>query len=247
MLAPGPRPLRQPRRIARGPQPLPPVAGRQRRCRAGVGHGPPPSGRGAAGAGGDGRRTPRSVALLPEGIQWLRDRGVGRIDLTLNVWARWRPADMERLEESLVRAADLWRAGLPECGINWFDEKAAHLAGHSDRAHRPLRVWRRGGGRGPVGQPLPVRAADRRRPGRPSAAAAGQRPLGRGLLRPAGGGGAAGGLRRVRGQQASATRSAAATTTSAPTTWTGPTPCCACSTGSAAGRRPACCNSWKFP
>ncbi len=72
---------------------------------------------------------PMSVALLPEGIQWLRGRGVGRIDLTLDVWARWRPPDVERLEESLGRAADLWQAGLPECGINWFDEKAAHLAG----------------------------------------------------------------------------------------------------------------------
>jgi uncharacterized protein len=71
---------------------------------------------------------PESAALLPEGIGWLRGRGVRRIDLTLNVWAAWRSPDVERLEESLVRVADLWQAGLPRHGINWFDEKAAQLA-----------------------------------------------------------------------------------------------------------------------
>ena len=71
---------------------------------------------------------PGNAAFLPEAVQWLRDRGVTRIDLTLDVWAAWQSADVERLEESLIRVADLWQAGLPRHGINWFDEKAAHLA-----------------------------------------------------------------------------------------------------------------------
>jgi uncharacterized protein len=72
---------------------------------------------------------PDSVTSLAEGIEWLRERGVERIDLTLDVWASWSSADAEQLERALVAAADLWRAGLPQLGINWFDEKAAHLTG----------------------------------------------------------------------------------------------------------------------
>jgi uncharacterized protein len=72
---------------------------------------------------------PESAGSLAEGIRWLCDRGVERIDLTLDVWAMWRQPDVEQLERSLIAAADVWRAGLPDRGINWFDEKAAHLAG----------------------------------------------------------------------------------------------------------------------
>jgi uncharacterized protein len=72
---------------------------------------------------------PESTVALPDGIHWLRVRGVERIDLTLDVWARWRPEDTVQLERAIVAAADVWRAGLPRLGINWFDEKAAHLAG----------------------------------------------------------------------------------------------------------------------
>jgi uncharacterized protein len=72
---------------------------------------------------------PDTAVSLPDGIQWLRDRGVRRIDLTLDVWASWAPDDMAPMENALVAAAELWAAGLPEAAINWFDEKAALLAG----------------------------------------------------------------------------------------------------------------------
>jgi uncharacterized protein len=72
---------------------------------------------------------PDTAALLPEGIRWLFDRGVRRFDLTLDVWAAWDRAGVEQLEEALVRTADLWRRELPKVAINWFDEKAAHVAG----------------------------------------------------------------------------------------------------------------------
>ena len=71
---------------------------------------------------------PDTVVLLPEGIRWLCDRGVRRFDLTLDVWAAWDRAGVEQLEESLVRTAALWQQELPKVAINWFDEKAAHLA-----------------------------------------------------------------------------------------------------------------------
>lgn len=72
---------------------------------------------------------PEGAGALAEGIAWLRDRGVERIDLTLDVWSTWRTADAKQLECGLTAAANVWRAGLPEIGVNWFDEKAAHLAG----------------------------------------------------------------------------------------------------------------------
>lgn len=72
---------------------------------------------------------PDTAALLPEGIRWLCDRGVRRFDLTLDVWAAWDSAGVEQLEEALIRTADLWQQGLPQVAINWFDEKAAHVAG----------------------------------------------------------------------------------------------------------------------
>jgi len=70
---------------------------------------------------------PDTAEYLPEGIAFLRRRGVKQVDLALDVWARWQRADAIRLERAIERAADLWRAGLPECAINWFDEKAAQL------------------------------------------------------------------------------------------------------------------------
>lgn len=70
---------------------------------------------------------PDSLRSLPDGIRWLRDHGIRQIDLTLDVWAAWDRGDMQRLEDSLGRTADVWREGLPDCAINWFDEKAAHL------------------------------------------------------------------------------------------------------------------------
>ena len=71
---------------------------------------------------------PDTVPHLPAGIEWLRGQGVLRIDLALDVWAVWESSDVERLEEALIAVADIWREGLPDGAINWFDEKAAHLA-----------------------------------------------------------------------------------------------------------------------
>jgi uncharacterized protein len=72
---------------------------------------------------------PDTANLLPEGIQYLRDRGVVQFDLALDVWATWNSSDMARLEKALVRVARVWLEGLPRCGINWFDEKAGRILG----------------------------------------------------------------------------------------------------------------------
>ncbi len=70
---------------------------------------------------------PDTVASLPEGIAWLRQRHIRQIDLSLDVWATWTSSDLIPLEAALVRTSELWRQGLPEHAINWFDEKAARL------------------------------------------------------------------------------------------------------------------------
>jgi len=71
---------------------------------------------------------PDSVTQLALGIECLRARGVRQIDLALDVWAAWESSDVVQLEEALIQAATLWRNGLPDGSINWFDEKAARLA-----------------------------------------------------------------------------------------------------------------------
>lgn len=72
---------------------------------------------------------PDTGGSVAEGIQYLRDRGVTQFDLALDVWAAWKSSDMVRLEESLIRVARVWLDGLPQCGINWFDEKAGRVMG----------------------------------------------------------------------------------------------------------------------
>ena len=72
---------------------------------------------------------PDSAAMLPEGIGWLWERGVRRFDPTLDVWASWDRVGLESLEAGLIGAAEFWRQHLPEIGVSWFDEKAAHLLG----------------------------------------------------------------------------------------------------------------------
>ncbi len=71
---------------------------------------------------------PDTLALLPEGIQFLQKLGARHIEPSLDLWTKWTEADESRLEEIIVRCADVWRDGLPHHSIGWFDEKLAQLA-----------------------------------------------------------------------------------------------------------------------
>jgi uncharacterized protein len=71
---------------------------------------------------------PDTVADLPSGIRYLRDLGVRHIEPSLNLWTHWAEQDIARLEEAVAECADIWREGLPDISIGWFDEKAAGLA-----------------------------------------------------------------------------------------------------------------------
>lgn len=72
---------------------------------------------------------PDNVAQLPAGLEYLYERGVRRFDPALDLWTLWTRADGERLRRAIAQAADFWSAHLPECGVSWFDEQAARMAG----------------------------------------------------------------------------------------------------------------------
>lgn len=71
---------------------------------------------------------PDTVEALPENIAFLQELGVRRICPSLDVWTRWSTRDIARLEQIVGKCARLWRLGLPDLSISWFDEKAGLLA-----------------------------------------------------------------------------------------------------------------------
>lgn len=71
---------------------------------------------------------PDTVERLPDGLEFLYQRGARRFDPSLDLWTVWTKADGARLSDAIARAADFWRANLPACSVSWFDEKAARLA-----------------------------------------------------------------------------------------------------------------------
>ncbi|HOX39837.1 MAG TPA: radical SAM protein [Candidatus Brocadiia bacterium] len=72
---------------------------------------------------------PENVLQVPEGVVFLRDFGVARVHLTLDIWARWDAEDARNLEETITRCGPIWRDGLPKKSLNWFGEKAIRIAG----------------------------------------------------------------------------------------------------------------------
>jgi len=71
---------------------------------------------------------PDNVDHLVEGIEYLQSLGVQRLEPSLDLWTHWTAEDLGRLEHAVADCAVLWRSGLPERSIGWFDEKAAYLA-----------------------------------------------------------------------------------------------------------------------
>lgn len=72
---------------------------------------------------------PDTLDELPDGILFLHELGVRHVDLSLDLWTTWTAGDGRRLEKAIDQAAQLWRAWLPEFGMNWFDAKFGDLAG----------------------------------------------------------------------------------------------------------------------
>lgn len=71
---------------------------------------------------------PDTVAELPAGLEYLYEEDVRQFDPSLDLWTTWSMRDGEALVESVRRCADFWADRLPDCGVSWFDEKAARLA-----------------------------------------------------------------------------------------------------------------------
>jgi len=72
---------------------------------------------------------PDSLDALASGLAHLRELGVTRFTLSIDVWAPWTAEDLARLSSAVDAAADLWRAWLPAVSIDWFDTRIAALAG----------------------------------------------------------------------------------------------------------------------
>ena len=70
---------------------------------------------------------PDTVGDVAGGIRHLRELGVTHTDVSLDLWSHWDSQDAQRLQEAIDLCAEVWAQGLPQCGINWFDEKAARL------------------------------------------------------------------------------------------------------------------------
>ncbi|MHC4365477.1 MAG: radical SAM protein [Planctomycetota bacterium] len=70
---------------------------------------------------------PDSVQTLPNELVYLRCLGIRCIELALDIWTRWDSEATEHLEQAIVACARLWAIGLPNFGLNWFDDKAAML------------------------------------------------------------------------------------------------------------------------
>lgn len=72
---------------------------------------------------------PDTVGELSAGLRHLREMGVARFTLSLDVWTPWTEIDLLHLGEAVEAAADLWRDWLPGVSIDWFDTRIAALAG----------------------------------------------------------------------------------------------------------------------
>lgn len=72
---------------------------------------------------------PDTLNWAVRGILHLRRLGVRGIYPSLDVWANWTEQDEDRLEETIRVMADLWRDGLPNYALGWFDEKAVLVMG----------------------------------------------------------------------------------------------------------------------
>lgn len=76
---------------------------------------------------------PDNLEFLPRGLNYLRDLGVREVHLSLDLWCTWTSGDGRRLGDAVDRIAVLWRQWLPDFSLNWFDAKAAQLAGLETR------------------------------------------------------------------------------------------------------------------
>ncbi|MBI1372531.1 MAG: radical SAM protein [Phycisphaera sp.] len=71
---------------------------------------------------------PDTLADAAAGVRHLRSLGVTHTDLSLDLWTTWSSGDTATMRGAVAACADVWREGLPTCGISCFDEKAARLA-----------------------------------------------------------------------------------------------------------------------
>jgi len=72
---------------------------------------------------------PDTVRELPENLRFLRALGVKLVEPALDLWTAWTGADLDQLDRAIHESVVVWRQGLPEFGVSWFNEKLAERAG----------------------------------------------------------------------------------------------------------------------
>jgi len=72
---------------------------------------------------------PDTLDRVADGLRYVSDLGVRRVDLSLDLWTDWCDVNGSRLEQAVADAASVWRDRLGDLSVNWFDEKGAGLAG----------------------------------------------------------------------------------------------------------------------
>jgi radical SAM protein with 4Fe4S-binding SPASM domain len=65
--------------------------------------------------------SPQTVGSLADGIEFLFNMGVPRIEPVLDHWADWDEEGLRLLEQAIARAASVWAEFRPRHGVSWFD------------------------------------------------------------------------------------------------------------------------------
>ena len=87
---------------------------------------------------------PDNVGELDMEVNYLYNLGIQRIDLSLNLWNTWGTDAAEQLHRTVAKCARIWKDGLPERKLSWFDDKLASLM------DRDVNLFRCGFGKGQI-------------------------------------------------------------------------------------------------
>ena len=80
---------------------------------------------------------PDTLEEMPRGLRFMQHIGVDIVELNLDLWTLWTDGDLVRLEAAVAESAEAWREGLPNFGVNWFNQKTLEWTGvlQGDAAH----------------------------------------------------------------------------------------------------------------
>jgi uncharacterized protein len=85
--------------------------------------------------------SPHTAGNLADGIEFLFNMGVPRVEPVLDLWTDWDEAGLLRLEQAIAGAASVWAEFRPRHGVSWFDRQEGSVPpcrfGHGQIAVAP--------------------------------------------------------------------------------------------------------------